>query len=130
MRLPKLVLFLSVLMLLLSGLSFAQDSLNVTKVGELFSFWNSVYGMTIGDGFACILDNSIGLRIIDLSDPANLTETGCFTNYMTNTDAVVSGDFVYMTTSGYSSGNNTGLSVIDISDGHGNIQRHMVCTNR
>ncbi len=61
-----------ILILILYSSAFAQDSLNVEKIGEI-AFWEHVTDLTVTGDYAYITP-FYGLHIVDISDPSNLHE--------------------------------------------------------
>jgi hypothetical protein len=71
---------------------------------------DNAYGVALSGDYAYVADQASGLRVIDVSDPANPTSAGsCDTPGYANAVAI-SGDYVYV------ADNISGLQVIDISN--------------
>jgi PKD repeat protein len=67
------------------------------------------YDVAVSGTYAYVADNSSGLRVIDISDPANPTEVGFYDTPGYANGVAVSGTYAYVADS-------NGLRVIDISD--------------
>ncbi|MBZ0263886.1 hypothetical protein K8I28_04385, partial [bacterium] len=93
---------------LVSSLGLAQDSLNVTMLSMMETDY--AYNVVIAGEYAYVADGNEGLRVIDVSDPANPEESGSYDTPGRAHDVVVAGDYAYVADSG------SGLRVIDITD--------------
>lgn len=89
-----------------ASLALAQDSSNVRTIG-LCDTPGNAYGIAVSGGYAYLGD--YGLRIINISNPANPTETGAYEDYATTYGVAVSGNYAYATNGFY------GLRIVDIS---------------
>jgi len=89
---------------------YAQDSLHVTIVGRLESNWDSVRDVAVRDSYAYLATCNTGLYIVDISDPANLSEVGLYDTPGVAYGIAVAGDYAYI--ADYSSG----ICILDISD--------------
>jgi len=94
------------LVLIFAVSSFAQDSLNVTKIGELYSFWGDAFDLAIEGSYAYITTES-AFRVIDISDPENMVELAGISGVFGGLD--VQNSYVYLTQS-------AGICVFDVSD--------------
>ena len=61
--------------LLFGGASRGQDSLNVTKVGEV-AFWDMAEAIVVSSNLAYLAAGESGLRIVDITNPASPIEVG------------------------------------------------------
>src|SRR3989339_608684 len=100
------VKFLFAVALCFAGQTLAQDSSNVRTVG-FYDTPGDAYGIAVSGGYAYLGD--YGLRIINISNPANPTETGAYEDYGNTYGVAVTGNYAYAT-NGYS-----GLRIIDVS---------------
>ncbi len=130
---PAVALLLS----LGSGPAGAQDSLNVRLLAELHPFTEECRDVRMLDGYAYVTSGlASGLRVLDLSDPAEPTEVG----YALNTDLCpgvsmwmayklsLSGDYAYVLYfDGYWSFTNFRLYVYDVSDPSAPCRMGYVC---
>ena len=98
----KFYCFIVLLFVLPSAFTLsAQDSLNVTKISQLYSFWDDIEHIDCRDGLIYAADYSFGLRIIDVSDPDSMIEIGnCHLNGWTET-VVVNGLHAYLSNTEY-----------------------------
>ncbi len=85
------VLIVVVVLLTLSGMvpTIAQDSLNVTKVGSLYNYWDQTIGVEVSGSYAYVADCRSGLRVLDISIPANPVEVGYYDTPGRANDVVV-----------------------------------------
>jgi hypothetical protein len=74
MRYLNQILLLPLTILLCTSTSYPQDSLNVSKLGELYSFWDNPGDIVIVDSYAYVADKAAGIRIMDVTDPAEPVE--------------------------------------------------------
>ena len=91
--------------------AWAQDSLNVTRIGQLNLLSGAEQeGLTVVGSYAYVTNGSHGLRVIDISNPAAPAEMGfCDTPGYAGAVAVA-GNYAYVA-DGFS-----GLRIIDISN--------------
>ena len=85
------------------------DSLNVRTLG-VYATPGDAKGVVVSGSYAYVADDSAGLRIINISDPAHPTETGFYDTPGTAWKVVVSGSYAYVADEG------AGLRIINISD--------------
>ncbi|GBE29664.1 LVIVD repeat protein [bacterium BMS3Bbin04] len=52
----------------------AQDSLNVAKIGSLYDFWGLCEDIEYNGGYVYVPDMTLGMRVIDVADPATPEE--------------------------------------------------------
>jgi hypothetical protein len=90
--------------------TFAQDSLNVTKIGELSLPLGYTYGVAVFEPYLYVADGSAGLRIADVSDPTAPVEVGYCPTPDNAYGVAVSGSYAYVACS-YG-----GMLIVDISD--------------
>jgi hypothetical protein len=102
------IVLVGIFCLLLCGSAHAQDSLNVTKVGEM-AYWNYAYAVVVSGDYAYVADFSCGLRVINVSDPSSPFEVGYYLTPGAARDVAVSGDYAYMA-------DDVGLRVVNVSD--------------
>ncbi|TKJ41071.1 hypothetical protein CEE37_05235 [candidate division LCP-89 bacterium B3_LCP] len=103
-----LILYAGLIILLLAGGLYAQDSLNVTMISRIYAHWLSTKDVAVSGDYAYVA--STGLRVVDISIPNRPVETGhCLTpNYCY--DVVINGDYAYVAC------NYAGLRIINIAD--------------
>lgn len=87
----------------------ASDSSNVTLIG-FFATGTEANNVAVKDTIAYVADGTLGVLVIDISDPANPTQIGVYGNRYAY-DIVVSGNYAYVLT--YF---DNGLAIIDISN--------------
>ncbi|MCX6640407.1 MAG: hypothetical protein NTW14_08010 [bacterium] len=110
MKAGNLIITAVAVLLLLVGLAQAQDSLNVTKVGEIFIANAALNGIAISGNYAYAADYNYGLRVINVSNPASPWEEGNCTLPGNAYKLVVCGDRVYIADFVL------GLRIIDVSN--------------
>jgi hypothetical protein len=74
------------------------------------SLFEGTVGVTVMGNYAYVANTLSGLRIINVSDPANPYEVGFYNTPGTATGVVVNGDYAYV------AAGNAGLRIIDVSD--------------
>ena len=74
----------------------AQDSSNVSLISNLYNFWGFTEDVEISGDYAFMPDAFFGLRVIDVSDPANLT-TETFPEISSSKQLAISEDMLYAT---------------------------------
>jgi len=87
----RLLMILSVFIVINAN---AQDSLNITKLGEI-AFWNDAYDVRVVGDIAFLADNRSGLHVVDISDQANPQNIGLLFPGTWMKIVEVAGDFVY-----------------------------------
>jgi hypothetical protein len=93
--------------LLWTTMVLAQDSLNVSRLGQLH-YWGMTQDAAISGSYAYVLEVEIGLRVLDVSDPTYMEEVGsCGFNEASCVAA--NGSYVYVGTFG-------GLYLVDVAD--------------
>ncbi len=105
----KFILTAIVTLTLTVTAALCQDSLNVTKVCEVV-FWDGLYEITHSGNYVYAVAREEGLHIIDVSDPQNPTEMGCFNTPGSAEEIVLSGNIAYI------ADNEGGLRLVDITD--------------
>jgi len=94
MRRAGLVFLLS---LLLAAAAGAQDSLNVTRVGQLaFSPGGSALGVAVNGSYAYVADSESGLRIVNIADPASPVLVGTCDTPALASGVALSGNYAYI----------------------------------
>jgi len=94
---------------LLSGaICRGQDSLNVTKVGEI-AYWGEAYSVAVVENIALVACTEVGLRLLDVSNPSAPIELGYLDTPGGACEVVASGNYAYLA-------DYTDLRIIDISD--------------
>jgi hypothetical protein len=81
-------------MLILTGLSWAQDSLNVTQLGR-YDYWNFANDIAKQGAYAYLTDN-MNLRIMDVSAPEAPVEIGYCHLPNTSYSVAVNGNYAYV----------------------------------
>jgi len=92
-----------------AGQALAQDSSNVRTVGY-YDTPGTACGVTVSGNYAYVADGYSGLRILDISNPANPNEIGFYDTPDCACYVTVSGNYAYVADS------DSGLRIIDISD--------------
>jgi hypothetical protein len=89
--------------------ALAQDSLNVTRLAQLYTYWEDADGVVISGSYAYVSDYGAGLHVVDISQPAALREVGrCMTQGEAH-GVALSGSYAYL-----ADGTN-GLTVINVN---------------
>ena len=86
-----------------------SDPITPTKVAFIDSLPDSIFEMTVSDGYLYIATGADGLLIADVTNPVTISVVSNFSSPDAK-DVVVSGHFAYLLDS------NVGLRVLDISD--------------
>lgn len=101
---------LAIIFALTFSVARAQDSLNVSKVTELYNFWSGANDIYVHEDYAFCADVGYGLRIIDLS---NLPEFEEVSNLECEAGSwFVAGNDVYLFTATW---NNPTITIVDIT---------------
>jgi hypothetical protein len=103
------IVLVGIFYLLLCGNARAQDSLNVTKMGEMI-FWHKANDLVISGNYAYVAAGGAGLHIVDVSDPAAPFEVGYCETPGYARSLTISGDYAYI------ADQSGGLRILDISD--------------
>jgi hypothetical protein len=74
---------------------YAQDSLNVTTVA-LLPYWDEAFDVRVYGNYAFVVCAEAGMRIVDKSDPLNLSEIGFYDTPSEARDVVVNGEYAYI----------------------------------
>jgi hypothetical protein len=82
---------------------------DITKTGSLETEHNNFYAMDVSEGYAYVPARYDGLKVFDVSDPANPSGVGTCEEIGDTRDVVVSGSFAYVADF------DGGLRIIDIS---------------
>lgn len=90
--------------------TFAQDSLNVRKIGEVNDYWGDAVGVVVVDTIAYVATGSTGLRVVNVGDPSLPTEVGVYRGAWIGDVLAASANRVYF------SANQTLLRFLDVSD--------------
>ncbi|MCX6639363.1 MAG: T9SS type A sorting domain-containing protein [bacterium] len=91
--------------------SFGQDSLNVSKIGQVGHAWEGIaHRVFVSGNYAYVAANEAGLRILDITDPANPAEVGYFDTPGEAYNVFVTGGHAYL--ANYFDG----LYIIDVTD--------------
>jgi hypothetical protein len=88
----------------------AVDSLNVNLIGRLNLCWDTTADLDLQDGLAYLAAGHSGVRIIDVSQPAEPVEIGWCDTWGSATSVAVSDNYAYVTTYW------GGLRTYDVSD--------------
>ena len=91
---------------------FAQDSLNVTKVGEIYDYWHYATDLCKKDDFVYVATNTTGVRIIDISNPDEPVEIGKLSGCDAADEVKVKGEYLYV----LDKYNDTGFQIFDITN--------------
>ena len=71
----------------------ARDSLNVTRLGQLYNSWDTAEDVVVAGNFAYVAAGNSGLRIVNVTNPAAPFHTGfCDVPGLAH-DVVVSGNY-------------------------------------
>jgi hypothetical protein len=103
----RLIVFLS--LGLCSLLAFGQDSLNVTKLGQMLE-WQHARRVATQGNYAFIAVDATGLVILDVANPSTAGHAGFCNTPGDAYDVAVSGSYAYL------ADGESGLRVIDISN--------------
>ena len=104
----QFILSVLIILTITASAVLAQDSLNVTKVGEIAL--SGARDVQIVGNYAYVAIESEGIRILDISNPVNPVEIGSCSTPGTAFSIAHSGDHLYVA-DGYS-----GLRIINVSD--------------
>jgi hypothetical protein len=106
MRVPTAIAIL----LCLSISVFAQDSLNISQVGALYSWtWDQLEDVVVQEPYAYIASGNSGLRVVDISDRTSPVEVGIYNPSSFFAECVaVAGAFAYV--------GGDHMHIVDISD--------------
>ncbi len=88
----------------------AQDSLNVELIGTAYDNWDFAENVAVSGNYAYVAAMKSGIRILDVSDPANPYEVASFSWRSDAYDVEVAGNYAYVAVM------TEGLRVLDISD--------------
>ncbi len=107
--------FILALIFLVAGQVNAQQNFNISSVNQYYHNWqDGVYDVCIQGDYAYLSCNNDGLRIVNIANPAMVTEVGHFmpsdVDEVFASAVAVSGNYVYMDFS------NVGILIIDISN--------------
>ena len=91
------------------GHASAQDSLNVTQIGQLY-YWDGAEDVVVTGDFAYVAAGPSGLRIVDVTNPAGPLEVGFYDTPGSATGLAVSGNYAYVADEG------ARLPVVDITN--------------
>jgi hypothetical protein len=100
---------LAIGLLLLAGSGRAQDSLNVRRLGGI-PYWGYTQSVAVVDTLAYVAAGGGGLRIVNISDPANPVEVGFYDTPGFAEGVAVWGSYAYVADGG------SGLRVINITN--------------
>ena len=107
----QLFIILTAAGMLCPVIGFGQER-NVELMGALYHhYWDNVLNVVVSGNYAYIATGRTGLRVVNISDPANPYETGFYDTPGHACGVAVSGNFAYVT-DGYEGG----LRIIDISN--------------
>ncbi len=116
-----LILFFTITCVALTANSnlYAQDHVNVEKLGEINLSWENASDVYVQDDYAFVATGQTGLQIVDISDPEQLEVVGIFNdNYRDVYSVCVSGDYAYINfvIDYYGIIRERGLVILDISE--------------
>jgi hypothetical protein len=115
MRGKHLLVSLGVILILV-GLSWGQDSLNVTRLGQTGHHWAQSRRVVVSGNYAYVTTNETGLRILDISNPLAPDEVGYFLTGSQAYSVTVVGNLAYLVDLEH------GLYILDISNPANPIQ--------
>ncbi|TKJ41075.1 hypothetical protein CEE37_05255 [candidate division LCP-89 bacterium B3_LCP] len=105
------IVFIVITILMACSLTVqAQDSSGVTKLGELYDYFGGVNTVVISGDCAYGTFGSEGLRIVDISNPAEPAEMSRLVTSDLALDVAVQGGYAYV------AAYNAGLLIINVSD--------------
>jgi len=112
-----------IVLLFSSQVLWGQDSLNVTKIGEVWDYWNQHWNLhwspTAADTLCLISTRLSGLRILDTSNPAEPVEIGHIEIPGGAYKSARTGSIAYV-------GCGVGLQIVDFSDPRNPTQLSLV----
>jgi len=91
--------------------ALGQDSSGIRKVGSLYdNYWAAAWGVAIAGDYAYVAAAESGLRVVDVSDPAQPREVGFYDSPGWAGRVAISGNHAYV------ADGDSGLQVVDVSD--------------
>ncbi|MFC2150361.1 T9SS type A sorting domain-containing protein [Calditrichota bacterium] len=95
----KRLLFLSIvaISLLLTCELSAQENFGMTKIGQVFDYWEDCDDIVVQGDYAFVLTGETGLRIMDISDPRDMIEIGTFVHPATDASRMCYSDSIIYT---------------------------------
>ena len=76
------------------GTAFSQ-SWNVEHVGSLYSYWDDALGIAVQGNYSYVATSLTGLRVVDVSNPANPVEVGYYDPHGDFRSVTVSENYAY-----------------------------------
>ncbi|MCX6639367.1 MAG: T9SS type A sorting domain-containing protein [bacterium] len=110
------IIIILLAILILNGIGIAQDSSFVRKVGEIAN-WSWAYNVVISGDYAYVATHQTGLRIVNISNPAQPIEVGYSDTPGYSYSVAVSGTYAYVA-DGFQ-----GLRVIDVSNPYAPVEQ-------
>lgn len=99
---------------------YAQDSLRVSKLAQIYDYWYDTRDVAIQGNYAYVMTNLSGLRILDISDPEQPEEVGYINTGGWGRSVVANENTVYfLNVYAYfraRGGYNPGLYIVDVTD--------------
>jgi hypothetical protein len=96
--------------LLSATCTYAQDSLNVRKIGAVSDYWDSATDVAVVDSVAYVATSSTGLRVVNIADPGHPDELSGLHMRTTAGTLAASGHRVYFVD------NQNVLQIVDVSN--------------
>ena len=90
--------------------SYAQDSLNVRRLGQLYHYWDGAWAVAIAGNYAYVATSSTGLRIVNITNPVAPQEVGFYDTPDYAQGVAVSGNYCYV------ADGDSGLRIINVSN--------------
>ena len=90
------------------SMSSAQDSSGVRLLSQIYDLWDCAYSLAIEGDYAYVATGSSGLKVVDISDPSDMSVVGTCRTLRAYYVAITE-DYAYLDHS-------NGIGVIDISD--------------
>lgn len=106
----KSMFYIALILCLVPFISYGQDSLNVSKISQMYDFWNGAEDMAVNGNFAYIADGTMGIRVVDISTPASPTEIYHLFLPGYCSMVVTEGDYIY------TASHDSLVRIIDVAD--------------
>ena len=106
----KATYLLALMLVFLPAIASAQFTINTPVDRSELGVWGEINSIAIQGDYAYVTDGKVGLHVVDITDPAMITEVGSFRTDGFSGKVVVEGDYAYVANT------KRGLQVVDISD--------------
>ena len=105
-----------ILFLLIPTSTSAQDSLNVSLVSKVYHLWDGARDIAVHGDYAFVATDRTGLRIVDISDPANPEEVGSINKPTFARKVEVTDSFAHVLYRSTDEYRESGLSIVQVTD--------------